>query len=265
MLRLSLLWTLCLFLAPVLVVKGLLLRTRALRLPEAAGPSAGTFGEAGPTLKLLSLGDSVIAGVGVEHSHQALTSQLALHLQSQLGEATDHPYSGHSVSWQAMGHNGDRLGELLARLPKAEDCAPDLVLISIGVNDVSHLTSATRWQGQVSQLIAELQSRFGAPVVFLGTPPMGEFTALPQPLRFALGVRARMLDLTLQRAARLVPGVYWFDTAAVFDADHLAADGYHPNAAANARLAEHLAATLLPQLAEHLAAPIANRAGAKPA
>lgn len=232
MLRLTFLWTLCLFLAPLLLLQGRLVRARTPLLPVASGPTQGHEG-AGPSPNLvLGLGDSVIAGVGVDQVDAGLTRQLALQLHLKL----DQP-----IAWQVEGRNGDRVRDLIVRLRQLRGDEPALLLISIGVNDVSHLTSLTRWQWEVTQLISELKSFSTAPIVFLGIPPMGAFTTLPQPLRFALGVRAQLLDQTLQRAAKLLKGVYWFDTASEFQAQYLASDGYHPGPRACELLAARLA------------------------
>ncbi len=51
-------------LAPLLLWQGRHVRRVTPRLPEAAGPRAGTTGH-GPPLRLLVLGDSAAAGVGV--------------------------------------------------------------------------------------------------------------------------------------------------------------------------------------------------------
>jgi lysophospholipase L1-like esterase len=243
MLRLTILWTLCLFLAPLLVLQGLLVRARTVALPAARGPSNGQVGEGSSSLLLLGIGDSVIEGLGVANVEEALTRQLALKLHQQ---------NSRPILWQTQGRNGDRVRDLIARLPLLDGVEPDLVLVSIGVNDVSHLTSVTRWQWEVTHLIAELKLRFSAPIVFLGIPPMGQFSALPQPLRFALGVRARLLDQTLQQAAKLLSGIYWFDTASGFQAQLLARDGYHPGPLA----CESLATALSLQFGELLNSPV---------
>ena len=63
-------------LSPLLVAQALLARRRVPRLPEAAGPRSGAVGR-GPALKLLVVGDSSAAGVGVVHQREALAAQLA--------------------------------------------------------------------------------------------------------------------------------------------------------------------------------------------
>ena len=214
MLRLSLLWTVCLFLAPILILQGVWVRRRALRLPEAAGPRRGGEGK----LKLLVIGDSIVAGVGVKEMQAALPARLAQHLSQHYPEG---------VSWQAVGHNGDRLRDVIQRLPLIAESA-DLVVVNVGVNDVSHLTSMMRWQLDLTSLVADLTQRFRAPIVLLGLPPMDRFPLLPQPLRFALGTRARLLDHSLMRVGELVPQVTYIATDLSMDAGAMAADGYHP-------------------------------------
>lgn len=230
MLKLSLLWTLCLFLAPLLLLQGFWVRRTALRMPEAVGPRRGGDGD----LRLLVIGDSVVAGVGVSDTKDALPAQLAVQIANL--------HSG-GVNWQAIGHNGDRIRDLLTRLPLAQAPA-DLVIVNIGVNDVSHLTSMMRWQLDLAALVGELTQRFHAPIVLLGLPPMHGFPLLPQPLRFALGVRARMLDHSLKHVGKLLPKVIYIATDLPVGVAEMAADGYHPSAAIVALWARQISETL---------------------
>lgn len=62
-------------LAPVLLWQGRNVRRSTLRLPEAAGVRYGQVGR-GPALRILLLGDSSAAGVGVSQQEQALAGQL---------------------------------------------------------------------------------------------------------------------------------------------------------------------------------------------
>ena len=62
-----------------LLIQALLLRKHALRLPEATGARQGSSGEGAP-LRVLIIGDSSAAGVGVSTQHDALAGQLAIAL-----------------------------------------------------------------------------------------------------------------------------------------------------------------------------------------
>lgn len=236
MLRLSILWTLCLALAPVLVVQGLWARRTVPRLPEGKPPNQGRFGTAGNSVRVIGIGDSVIAGVGCDDMAESLTASVArvLHERQSL-----------YVEWAAHGCNGDRIRDVIQKVSFIPAPQPSFLIVSAGVNDVSGLTSMIRWQLEVTSLISTLKERFEAPIILLGVPPMGRFPGLPQPLRFGLGIRARMLDYALRHTAETVPKVYWVDTTDAFDNNLLAADGYHPSADACTRWANRIVDTAL--------------------
>ncbi|MCB1647334.1 MAG: SGNH/GDSL hydrolase family protein [Pseudomonadales bacterium] len=234
MLRLTLQWTLCLLLFPLLIWQGIRTRANTPRLPVAPGPRSGP-GDSNADLHLLMLGDSVAVGVGLPDTAATVAARTADHLTR---------LSRQSVSWQIEGENGDRLADLQERVQWLRPRKTDAVVISIGVNDVSHLTSVLKWQLGLTQLMSTLRDRTRAPVFFIGIPPMHRFTALPQPLRYVLGVRARMLDHALRQAARLIPWVTWIDISADFHEDHLAEDGYHPDSFASDILGQHLATAI---------------------
>ncbi len=231
LLRLSLLWWTSLLLLPLLLVQGLMTRRLALRLPEGEPPNEGFVGEGeAEPITLVGLGDSVVAGVGVDHMHESLTAKLG----SELSNINNTP-----CNWVAHGVNGDALNDLLLKLPALKLSSGDIALVSIGVNDVTRLTSLLRWQLGLTSLISELKGNFRK-IILLGVPPMGRFTALPHPLRWVLGIRARMLDVVLGQFA-LMENVYWVDAGLSFDESHLAKDGYHPNAEACELMARSIA------------------------
>jgi lysophospholipase L1-like esterase len=211
-------WAGCLFLFPLLLLQGLLVRRTIERLPDGLPPNRGNAGGGERELQIVGVGDSVIAGVGVEHLAQSLTAKVAEELARTMGC---------TVHWSAFGTNGDQARDLIARIDGLPGEKVDAVIVSIGVNDVSGLTSVTRWQFEITTMIAALKDHFEAPIVFIGLPPMGKFPGLPQPLRFALGVRADMLDLILKNTAAVVPGVYWSNSC--LEEAPVARDGYHPS------------------------------------
>jgi lysophospholipase L1-like esterase len=214
---------------PVLLAQGFRTRKIALRLPDGEPPNEGQFGDGDITHQIIGLGDSVIAGVGVRSMAESLTASVAWHY---------HEKHKLPISWAAMGVNGERLTDLLTRLRHSPPPRGDLYLVSIGVNDVTRLTSLLRWQMQVVELISLLNRR--GRVILLGVPPMEHFFALPQPLRWVLGLRAALLDRTLQQVAELAHNVVWIDSAMKFDAEHLAEDGYHPNSGACVEIAAEI-------------------------
>jgi lysophospholipase L1-like esterase len=207
---------------PVSAAQGLWLRRTALRLPEASGARCGVAG-AGPGIYLLALGDSIIAGVGTGTMEHSLPVQFANALAASRACA---------VHWRAEGANGADIRDLRERIGGLPaDCRADLILISIGVNDVTGLSSVRHWRSQLEWLVNDIRNRWPqAGVVFAGLPPMGRFPLPPQPLRFTLGHRAATLDAEaadiIARQARMlhVP-------TGISPLEHgFCEDGFHPSA-----------------------------------
>lgn len=222
---------------PLLLPQGLWVKRTARRLPPATGPSHGVAG-AGQPRRLLLMGDSIIAGVGVERLADALPGQFARALANQ---------HGCQVQWQALGDNGANCGDLLKQLPALQSLQPaDWILVSVGVNNVTQLTSARRWQVQLRQLLSALAEHSPqAEVLLAGVPPMQRFPGLPTPLRQVFGWRATRLDQIGQIQAATLPRVRHLATPLPEDPSAFASDGYHPNAAACRVWAETLAAATL--------------------
>lgn len=77
---------------------------------------------------------------------------------------------------------------------------PDLVLICIGSNDVTHQTSLGDFHHRYVSVLSQLPA--ATPVVVLGVPDLGSVTRLAQPLRFIVGARANQLDDVAHELAR---------------------------------------------------------------
>ena len=214
-------WLTVVLLLPVLVPLALHTRNRALRLPAAGGAQSGLAGAdwAGEPLRLLVLGESTVAGVGVEFQQHGLAGQLAQALANR---------QQRSVAWRACGENGITAAQAWERLvPTVAGEPADLVLLVFGVNDTTGLSSLRRWQGALRSLAAHF-SASGARVAFSAVAPIQHFSALPWLLRSILGVRAAMLDTALRQVAAGA-GAEYCSLQLSFAAEYLARDGYHPS------------------------------------
>lgn len=222
------------FLLPIAAVQGLWLRRRATRLPGAAGERCGVHGE-GKAFHLLALGDSIIDGVGTGVMERSLPVQFATALAEQ---------TGRRVVWRVDGSSGRTIADLLDRLAQPDHPAEvDLVLISIGVNDVTGLSSTRRWRRSLDLLLAALRTRWPqARIVFAGLPSMEHFPLPPQPLRFSLGLRAALLDRIAAMVVAGHPGAIHVPTR--IDPRHhdFCEDGFHPSAESCTLWARELAA-----------------------
>jgi len=175
----------------------------------------------GPALRMVWLGDSTAAGVGASDAAHAIPGRVAA--------ALDRP-----VDVTSLAVSGDRVADVVAdQLPELAALRPDVVLVSIGANDVVHLTSRADFRSGYDQLVAAIPD--GALLVLLGVPDMGAPPRYLQPLRGIASFRGRQLDGVSVDVARDNDAVY-VDIAGETgpttrsDTDrYLAADRYHPS------------------------------------
>lgn len=219
-----------LLLGPVFYVQGRYVKRVTPSLPEPEGDRSGQTG-AGAQLSLLIVGDSAAAGVGVDHQERALSGCLVRFLSD-----------AHSVNWKLVANTGDTSAQLLERLTHASKASFATVVVSIGVNDVTGMTAAREWVKNLEAIIAILKCRFEArKIYFSSIPPMHFFPALPHPLRWWLGSRARQLNALMQRVTENNSGCEFVSVPYTFDSKFIAADGFHPGYHAYELWAQHLA------------------------
>lgn len=220
---------LMLTLAPLLVWQGRQVRQRTVRLPEAAGARQGCQGQ-GQLLRILVLGDSSAAGVGVSRQEDALAGQLAAHLSDE-----------YRVSWQVVAESGITCAQLLNKLDAVLGQPFDCAVVAIGVNDVTARTQDKHWNSQLQRLRERLIMDFQVRHIFLSAiPPMQHFTALPRPLSDYLGRRAQRLNRLTSTMAQQCEDLTLMPMALGTQPEMLAADGFHPSQQAYKLWAEQL-------------------------
>lgn len=225
-------------LAPFLIAQGLYVRWVTPKLPEPPCERSGINGS-GPLLRLLILGDSAAAGVGVSTQSQALSGQLVNALGSDF-----------RVSWKLMAQTGNTAKKVVAMIETASPEMFDVAVTSIGVNDVTHGTKSKKWIDQQGQIIELLQSKFHLQHIILSSiPPMHLFPALPQPLRWYLGIRAKQLNNALKKIASGCNRCEFVTINFPLEAAYMAADGFHPGRLAYSIWAGHVAGIIRRRLA----------------
>ncbi|GAA0551557.1 SGNH/GDSL hydrolase family protein [Actinomadura livida] len=263
-------------LAPVLAVQAWRTARRTPRLAPASGDehgfAPGTDPGAGPAYRVVVIGESTAVGVGASRHAQALPGFLAEALRERLRR---------SVSWSVNGENGATAHRVATGLvpngapgtdmsgkdasgngtsgngtppggapPGGASGGPgaDLVVVTVGINDLIRGRPLRRWTDDVSRLIAALQGRYAhATLVVAGMPPVHRFPAIPQPLRLVLGARARLMDRIMRDAARSRGAVHApMDEAMARDRRLFASDGFHPSPAGYRAWAEDLARAATP-------------------
>ncbi|MFY8134055.1 MAG: SGNH/GDSL hydrolase family protein [Aquimonas sp.] len=222
---------------PLMLPQALWLKRSAPRAAAAEGAREGHAGEAdAPRLRLLALGDSPFEGVGIAR----IADTLPVRLAGLIADAEQL-----RVEWRIFAKNGATARSLRERLlPTIERDAFDLILVSVGVNDVTGLTRGRRFAESIDALLSDLRAHSPqAQIVLLGIPPMQAFPLLPQPLRAWLGGRSRRLEAlgiaAAQRRDALHSPIHIEPAPELF-----ASDGFHPSELGHARWAEEVHAQL---------------------
>ena len=241
-------------LAPVIVPQGIWTNLRVPTLPEPPGARQGEAGT-GPRLRLLIVGDSAAAGVGVSRQEEALLGQVVARLSDR-----------YRVEFDLQAKTGFTTADILRRLEDLPARGYDVALTSLGVNDVLALTSRATWLDRQRQLRRLLREKFGVRLtVISGLPPVHSFPALPQPLRWHLGSRATEFDAAIAAAVDAEPDVRLVNLRFEADAGMMASDRFHPGAPIYAEWAQRAASCILSEGAENPAmkTPIARSADAR--
>jgi lysophospholipase L1-like esterase len=206
-------------------------------LPEARGERSGFERAANATniVRLLVVGDSTAAGVGVADMREALPPQLAAILAE---------HRGCTVAWTVSARTGATASFTARELVPGAPYEQDISVVLVGVNDALRLRPRRTWRANMDRLVDALQEhvRPGGQIVLAGLPNLGQFRTFPQPLRAVLGWHSRALDRQLRQIARRRPVVTHVPMPPVSGPEMLANDRFHPNAAAYRALASHFAA-----------------------
>lgn len=209
--------TVRLLLGPVLLMQGRAVRRDILRLPEPDGPRSGITGK-GDGLKLLIFGDSSAAGVGCAQQSEALAGCLVGHLSTHF-----------VVDWTLHARTGWTTREAEAELSALDGQSFDIAICCLGVNDITTETGIGPWLESYHRVCEHLRVRLCVSHIFVsGLPPMGRFPALPQPLRWYMGMQKARHEAALARWSGERPSVTRVPIDLDMQTSDMAGDGFHP-------------------------------------
>jgi len=218
-----------------------------VRLPEAFGARNGTSGT-GPQLRLLVVGDSSAAGVGVETQQQAL-----------LGCLLDHLSPHCTIDYTLVAQTGARTRDAIGWLAQMPEGNYDVIVTALGVNDVTRLTSPQGFAAQQRVLLKRLTDIFnGKLIVVSDIPPIGQFPALPKPLRWVMGRHGDRLRTAMHLAVARHKNAIMLPFEFDLRPEQMASDGFHPGPDVYEAWAAAIAKAIkshLPQLDADAAAP----------
>lgn len=215
---------------------------------------AGGAAEGAARLRLVVLGDSTTAGVGVHRAEDSLPYLLA----QRLADARRRPVQVTSYGWA-----GARVADLVRhQLPRAlqplratetEPYLPgaDAVAVVIGANDATHRTPPWRYQADLRTVLTGIREAAPqADVVLAGIPAFRGALRNAEPLIFLTDQYARLLR-PISRAEAVRSGTAFANLARdvpprlIGRADALSVDRFHPSAIGYAAWAGVIAEALL--------------------
>jgi lysophospholipase L1-like esterase len=219
------------------------LARRAIGEAEGEPPDAdGIYGRHHDTdpIALVVLGDSSACGFGVEHPHHTPGAMMA----AGLAEVAERP-----VRLTVTAFVGAQSSSLDAQITRIEHARPDVAVIMIGANDVTHRVRPPTAVRHLDQAVRRLRE-MGAEVVVGTCPDLGTVEPVPQPLRWIARRASRQLAAAqtiaiVEAGGRSVSlGDILGPEFAASPAEMFGPDRFHPSVAGYASCA----AALLPSL-----------------
>jgi acyl-CoA thioesterase-1 len=178
----------------------------------------------GASLTYVVLGDSTAAGEGGHYEHG-----IAVATEQELDRTQD-------VTMTNLAVSGARMSDVVQhQLPTAEKLRPDVVLLSAGANDVTHLTFIRSMRSSLRELVRRLRvANPAVAIVITGSPDMGAPPRIPRLLRGLASRRTTLVNqMFVSEAAEL--GLTFApiakETGPLFRNDRtlFAPDDFHPN------------------------------------
>ncbi|MEO6605793.1 MAG: SGNH/GDSL hydrolase family protein [Aeromicrobium sp.] len=226
------------------------LARRAIGTTDARPPVPdGLYGEAqsGRTIRCLVIGDSAAVGYGMATSDTTPTGLLGVGLAHMLDA---------QVEMQCHAKVGAQTSDLKAQIELAKDFKPDVAVIVVGTNDVTHRVRPTTSVRMLAEVVTQLTND-GCEVVVGTCPDLGTVRPILQPLREVARHWSRRLArqqtiATVGAGGRavslgdLLAGLFNEQRDQMFGAD-----GFHPSAAGYA----NMVSVLMPAVAASLNDP----------
>jgi lysophospholipase L1-like esterase len=179
-------------LLPVMYFQGKRIRKLVPELPTAKGFTGLVKVKNSETMRVLAIGESTIAGIGVETHEEGFTGAFAKQLAQKCNK---------NIDWKVYATSGFMAKDLITKtIPQITENKVDLIIIGIGGNDSFRLNSPAKWQQDIELLIQTLRTKFGnIPIVFANIPPIKEFPAFTKLIKFVIGNLSEILGESLEK------------------------------------------------------------------
>lgn len=167
-------------LLPVIYLQGKKVKKEIRFLPEAKNPEGFININADKTLKILLIGESSFAGVGVENHTNGFSGYFAKYFGEKF------QCNIHWKVYAKTGYNVDQIQRHI--IPEIEENSCDFVVIGIGGNDTFEFNRPKKWRKSIQNLINDLQKKFPeTPILFAQLPTIEAFPAFTTAMKLVLG------------------------------------------------------------------------------
>ena len=220
-------------LLPFMYIDGKRIRSRVPKLPEAQQPQGLVNNGVTKCIDVLILGESTVAGVGVETHEEGFAGTFAKELGDHLNS---------NVKWRVYAKSGYTAKQVhLQLVPKITETHADLIVIGLGGNDAFTLNTPKKWKNDIVHLIDALRKKFPTtPIAFTNMPPIKEFPAFTSLIKLTIGNLVEILGKELKGIVSSQENVFYYDDIITLDhwKKHLQlsnpisdffSDGVHPS------------------------------------
>lgn len=192
-------------LLPLMYYQGKKIKASVPKLPEATG-TEGRFiidSKNSNSLKIITLGESTIAGVGVKTHKEGFTGALVRELAS---------LARINIDWKVYARSGYTAKKATEKLiPKIEEKNIDLIVVGLGGNDAFKLHTPKKWRKDIQAFIESLRTKFPrTPIVFCNMPPIKEFPAFTPLIKSTIGNLVELFGTELEKITANYDDVFYY-------------------------------------------------------
>jgi len=188
----------------------------------------------------VAIGDSSVEGVGASHHTKSYPSLVFEKIKSAYPRG----------EYYNLGNSGDRVKNVIEnQLPQALALKPNLVTVSIGVNDIRGRVKLSEFEKDLTYLISTLQNKTDARVLINNIP---DFSALPT-LPIYIRIASKILIHRFNRSIKKISDNFNLTLVDIFKVSRhfckqwksfISKDGLHPSDAGYALWAETIISNL---------------------
>jgi lysophospholipase L1-like esterase len=182
-------------LLPFMYFQGKKIRAEVPTLPEAKDPEGTINIQSHKTIRVLLIGESTMAGVGVTTHAEGFAGAFATELATQLQC---------NVHWKVHAKSGYTAQKVARKIiPTITENQVDLIVVGLGANDAFGLHSPWKWQTDIRLLLSAIRLKYAkTPLAFINMPPIKEFPAFTPVIKFVIGNLVEILGEALSHTVR---------------------------------------------------------------